>query len=219
MAPAVLAAVPLAGHLVTGDALYCQTALCRQIRQQGGDYLVIVKANQPELLWALATLFARPPPGEHFTTAVTWDQHGDRVETRRLWASTALSEYLDWPDVQQVLRVERTCVRQGQTTRQVRYAITSLGPAVDAATLLGYVRGHWAIENRLHWVRDVTFDEDRSAVRTGAAPQVMAACRNLALALLRRAGATNIAAACRTYAGRPPTAVAHLATAGCEVVK
>jgi len=213
VAPAVLAAVPLAGHLVTGDALYCQTALCRQIRQQGGDYLVIVKANQPELLWALATLFARPPPGEHFTTAVTWDQHGDRVETRRLWASTALSEYLDWPDVQQVLRVERTCVRQGQTTRQVRYAITSLGPAVDAATLLGYVRGHWAIENRLHWVRDVTLGEDASQVRAGAAPQLLAALRNAVLGLLRGAGWTNIAAALRHYAWQPGAALAVLGLA------
>jgi len=210
VAPAVLAALPLAGRLVTGDALYCQSSLCRQIRQQGGDYLVIVKANQPDLLWAVRTLFVHPPPGEHFATAISWDHHGDRVETRRLWASTALAGYLEWPGVQQVVRVERVCVRRGQTTRQVRYAITSLGPAVAAATLLGYVRNHWAIENRLHWVRDVTMGEDASQVRSGAAPQILAALRNTVLGLLRGAGWTNIAAALRHYAWQPQAALAVL---------
>jgi predicted transposase YbfD/YdcC len=210
VAPVVLAALPLTGRLVTGDALYCQTALCRQIRAQGGDYLVTVKANQPELLWALATLFALPPVGERFTTAVSWDQHGDRVEGRRLWASTALADYLDWPGAKQVLRLERLCTQGGQTSREVRYAITSLGPALGAAALLGYVRGHWAIENRLHWVRDVTMGEDASQVRSGAAPQVLSALRNTVLALLRGAGWTNIAAALRHYAWQPGAALALL---------
>jgi predicted transposase YbfD/YdcC len=213
VAPDVLAALPLTGRLVTGDALYCQSALCRQIRHQGGDYLVIVKANQPALLWALQTLFIHPPPGERFATAVTWNQHGDRVETRRLWASSALVGYLDWPGAQQVLCLERTCLRQGQTTREVRYAITSLGPATAAATLLDHLRGHWAIENRLHWVRDVTFGEDASQVRTGAAPQVLAALRNTVIALLRDAGWTNLAAALRHYAWQPGAALAVLGLA------
>lgn len=210
VAPTVLAALPLAGRLVTGDALYCQTALCRQILEQGGDYLVTVKANQPDLHWALATLFALPPVGERFATAVSWDQHGDRVETRRVWASTALAGYLDWPGARQVLRVERTCTQRDQTTRQVRYAITSLGPAVAATTLLNYIRGHWAIENRLHWVRDVTMGEDASQVRAGSAPQIMAALRNAVLGLLRGAGWTNIAAALRHHAWHPQAALAML---------
>ena len=91
---------------------------------------------------------------------------------------------------------------------EVTYLITSLPPErASATTLLGYLRGHWRIENRLHYVRDVTFDEDRSQVRLGATPQVMATCRNLALALLRRAGTPNIAAALPTYAARPHQAV------------
>lgn len=210
MAPAVVATLPLAGRLVTGDALYCQRELCRQIRAQDGDYLVVVKANQPDLLWAVQTVFAHPPPGERFATAEAWDQHGDRVETRRLWASTALTGYLDWPGVQQVVCVERICLRRGQTTRQVRYAITSLGPEIAAATLLGHVRSHWAIENRLHWVRDVTLGEDASQVRSGAAPQIMAALRNTVLGLVRGAGWTNIAAALRHYAWQPGAALAVL---------
>jgi predicted transposase YbfD/YdcC len=209
-APGLLAALPLGGRLVTGDALYCQAALCRQIREQAGDDLVVVKANQPDLLWAVRTLFAAPPPGEAFATAVDWGQHGDRVERRQVWASAALTGYLDWPGAQQVLCVERRCLRRGTWTREVRYAITSLGPGVTAAALLGHVRRHWAIENRLHWVRDVTMGEDACRVRSGAAPQILAALRNTALALARRAGWTNIAEALRHYAWRPGAALAVL---------
>jgi predicted transposase YbfD/YdcC len=204
----VLALLPLRGRLVTGDALYCQRTLCRQIRRKGGDYLVVVKANQPDLLWALQTLFADPPPGEVFPTAVRWDQHGDRVETRRLWASSALQGYLTWPGAQQVARVERVCVRQGTRTRKVRYFITSLGPEVGAAALLAHIRGHWSIENRLHWVRDVTLGEDASQVRSGSAPQVLAALRSTVIALVRNAGWTNIAEALRHYAWQPGAALA-----------
>jgi predicted transposase YbfD/YdcC len=210
VAPALLGAVPLAGRLVTGDALYCQEALCRQILAAKGNYLFIVKANQPELYWAIATLFAQPPPGERFPSAVQWDLHGDRVERRQVWASGALQEYLDWPGVQQVLRVERRCLRQGTWTRQVRYAITSLGATVGPKALLAEVRGHWAIENRLHWVRDVTCGEDACRVRSGAAPQVLAGLRNAVIAVLRGAGWTNIAAAVRHYAWQPGAALALL---------
>jgi len=108
-----------------------------------------------------------------------------------------------WPGLQHVARVERrrTVRRRGQVRQatEVTSLVTSLPPERASATaLLGYLRGHWRIENRLHYVRDVTFDEDRSHVRCGAAPQVMATCRNLALALLRHAGAPNVAAALRT---------------------
>lgn len=124
-----------------------------------------------------------------------------------------------WPHLHQVARVERrrTVHRRGQVhpTVEVTYAITSLPPErADARTLLGHLRGHWGIENKVHWVRDVTFDEDRSQVRTGAAPQVMAAVRNLVLALLRRAGHANMAAALRTYAGRPADAVTLILSGG-----
>ena len=127
-----------------------------------------------------------------------------------------------WPHLAQVCRVERQriTVRTGEVTREVTYAVTSRPPdRTDAAALLTTLRGHWGIENRLHWVRDVTFDEDRSQIRTGAAPQAVAACRNLVLALVRRAGHPNIAAACRTYASRPRAAIALVASAGGRVMK
>ena len=111
-------------------------------------------------------------------------------------------------------------VRTGEIEDEVTYAITSLPPErADAARLLALLRDHWRIENGLHHVRDVTCDEDRCPIRTGAAPQVCAAVRNLVLALLRRAGAPNIAAALRTYAGRWHDAIALVATAGCQVMK
>jgi hypothetical protein len=121
-----------------------------------------------------------------------------------------------------VLRIRRERIdgRTGEIAEEVAYAITSLAPArADARRLLALLRGHWRIENQLHWVRDETFREDRSTIRTGAAPQAMAACRNLVLALLRRAGQTAIAAALRTYAGRPAVAIARVASAGIPVMK
>jgi predicted transposase YbfD/YdcC len=115
-----------------------------------------------------------------------------------------------WPHLCQVCRVERrrTVRRRGQPvcTVEVSYGITSC-PTETAAPLRGF-RGHWGIEHRLHWVRDVTFDEDRSQGRAGQAPLVMAACRNLALTFLRRAGHPTIAAALRPCAGRPLAAIA-----------
>ncbi len=122
-----------------------------------------------------------------------------------------------WPHLAQVCRLERRRVhcRTGQVERTVSYAITSLPPTqADAGRLLALWRGHWGIENRLPWVRDVTFGEDLSHIRTGTAPQTVAACRNLVIALLRQAGATSIAGALRTSAGRPATAIRLVATAG-----
>jgi len=207
LAPALLAALPLAGRVVTGDALYCQRALCAQIRAAHGDYLFVVKANQPTLLSEVALLFDQPPPGEPFAMAFSHGRHGSRHEERRLWASAALNAYLadllGWPSIGQVLRVERRCVERGMTTCQVRYLITSLPVSVSAQRLLEWVRGHWAIENRLHYVRDVTCGEDASTIRSGSAPEVMAALRSTHLALLRLAGWRNIAAAHRHYAWSP----------------
>ena len=98
----------------------------------------------------------------------------------------------------QVCRLERVVRRDGQETREVEYAITSAGPEwADAGLLLDVWRGHWGIENRLHWVRDVTMGEDASRIRTEAAPQVMAGLRNAAISLLRLAGVANIAEALR----------------------
>jgi len=132
--------------------------------------------------------------------ATTTDKGHGRLETRALWTSTALNAYLAFPHVGQVfcLRRDVTTLATGLTRSETVYGVTSLAPAdASPARLLALVRAHWTIENRLHWVRDVTFDEDRSQIRRGAGPQVMATLRNLAISLLRLAGAPFIAPALR----------------------
>ena len=213
VAPGLLEQIPVAGKIVTGDALYCQRALCQRIVERGGAYFVVVAANQPSLYSDLWWLFEWPAPGEVFRQTVSVDQHGDRIERRQLWTSMALQGYTTWPGAQQVCKVERRREQDGQVSTEVAYAITSLGAAVGPAELLAIWRGHWAIENRLHYVRDVTLGEDASQVRTGAAPQVMAALRNVTLALLRRAGHANIAAALRATAWQHDAALAFLGIA------
>jgi predicted transposase YbfD/YdcC len=209
-APELLAGLPLGGRVVTGDALYCQRGLCKQVVQAGGHYLVIVKKNQKTLYEDIAYLFAEPPPGEKFAMVELRGRHGDRREVRRLWTSTALVGYLNWPGVRQVCKVERKTERKGKLGGEVRYAITNLGEEAGPEQLLGHIRGHWAIENRLHYVRDVTFGEDASQVRKGSAPQVMAALRNAVISILRQDGWENIAAGLRHYGWNQDKALALL---------
>lgn len=202
VAPHLLAGLPLHGAVVTGDALYCQRALCAQIVAAGGDYLIFVKGNQPTLEDAITLLFDEPPPGEVFATTTQRHQHGSRREVRRLWASGALTGYLDWPGCQQVGRLARTWTDRGRAGGETRQFVTSLPTTVEPEAVVAVARGHWGIENRLHYVRDVTLGEDASRVRTGAAPRVLAALRNAVLAILRAAGAINIAAALRDITWR-----------------
>ena len=135
--------------------------------------------------------------------AKTIDKGHGRLERRRIWTSQDLNRYVDFPYVRQVFRVERVvCNLDGTKQRcEVAYGITSVPAHVATpAQLLQLNRGHWGIENGVHWVRDVTFDEDRCRVRKGTAAQVMASLRNLVIALLRLAGASNIASELRHLA-------------------
>ena len=141
--------------------------------------------------------------------------HG-RIEQRNITTSEALVGYSDWPGLAQVFEVGRHVItpKTGKERAEVVYGVTSLRP--ERATperLLELVRGHWSIENKSHWVRDVTFDEDRSQVRCGNIPHVMAALRNTTIGLLRWAGHTNIAAACRRLAAQPVQALALIGIA------
>jgi len=114
-----------------------------------------------------------------------------------------LNGYLDWPGAAQVCRIRSEVRAGGEASCEVSYAITSVPrERADAATLLGWHRGHWGIENRLHWVRDVTMGEDANRTRSGSGPQVLAALRNAAIAQMRIAGSTNIAASLRRNAAR-----------------
>jgi predicted transposase YbfD/YdcC len=115
-----------------------------------------------------------------------------------------LTGYLDWPGVKQVCVLERTRRIKGKTTVETVCAVTSLGPEqASAKRLLAISRGHWAIENRLHWVRDMSLGEDACRVRSGEAPEILAAIRNAVLRVLRSSGVTEIAATLRRHAAKP----------------
>ncbi len=135
------------------------------------------------------------------------------MEQRRLLATTALNDFVDFPYVGQVCRIERevTELKSGTRRQETVFAITSLTPAqADPDKLLSFHRGQWGIENRSHYVRDVTFDEDRSCIRVGNGPAMMAALRNFAIALARLLGFTNIASALRAFAHQPRRALAAI---------
>ena len=208
-APALIARLDWQGRVLTGDALYCQRALCQQVVDAGGDYLVLVKGNQPQLHRDLATLFAHRAdtalnaaslPALDMRTATTDDHGHARTERRTLIASTDLDDYLNWPALAQVFTVERVWQERGIAKRPVRYGITSPPVAVaNAARLLALKREHWGIENGLPYVKDVTLGEDRSQIRKEQGPNVLAMLRDTALNLLRSVGCRTIAARLRHH--------------------
>jgi predicted transposase YbfD/YdcC len=223
-APQLLKGVALAGKVVTADALHAQVNLAAQIVTNGGDYLFVVKENQPRTYAALQQLFTEPPmrPGfspvpKDFRQAVMTNKAHGRRERRCLTASSLLNDYLAWPGLAQVMCIEREAVDMvtGVVTRQKRYAITSLSPQrASARTLLRLQRQHWQIENALHYRRDVTFGEDASHVRNLRAQRVMASLNNLTLGIIRRfRHYPSVPDDRRLYSAHPELALRHLLTA------
>jgi predicted transposase YbfD/YdcC len=220
VAQALLTPARLAGTVTTCDALHTQRKQAEQILAGGGHYLMSVKRNQRSLYEALELAFSILPPTTpaDAADAAAWGYaqvetvnkgHG-RLEVRTLERLTGLNDYLDWPGVKQVLRrtCRRTNLRTGQTTVQVRYAITSLAPdQVSLVQLAQLWRNHWTIENRVHYVRDVSFGEDAGRMRTGNAVEVLAALRNAVIALLRCEGWPCLPTATRHFAAHPQLAL------------
>ncbi len=207
----VLRQLVLKDRVVTMDALLTQRHVAQAIVDEGGDYVMIVKENQPQLRADIELVFTLPPAGDRQETARTVDIGHGRIEQRNITTSEALVGYSTWPGLAQVFELGRhvTIQKTGQERVEVVYGVTSLSSErATPGRVLDLVRGHWSIENKSHWVRDVTFDEDRSQVRCGSIPQVMAALRNTTIGLLRWAGHTNIAAACRRLAAQPAQALA-----------
>lgn len=204
----------LEGLVITGDAMFTQRDVVKKVIAKGGDYLVSVKANQPSLLEDIKQAFSKQWwMRDTLTQSKSVDVYAGRIEERTVKASTAMCGYSDWPGLKRVLKMERkiTSKRTGVVRQEEAYAITSLDERrASAEQLLKLWREHWHIENKLHYVRDVTYREDKSQVRAGKIPQVMAALRNVAIGLIRVLGATNIAAACRRYAAQPGLALSAL---------
>lgn len=185
------------GVVGTVDAMHTQTNTATAITAAGGDYVFTVKANQPTL-YAACTKLPWRDVGAHSTLSTGC---GRRV--RRTTKVVAAPTWITFAGAAQVAQIHRTTTRNGNTTVEVVYVITSADHRAAPPTVLAaWIQGHRGIENRTHWVRDVTYDEDRSRVRTGNAPHVMATLRNTAISLRRLSGATNIAASLRQHAAR-----------------
>jgi predicted transposase YbfD/YdcC len=191
----LLDTVDLAGVMVTADAMHTQrTHASYLVEERGADYVLIVKANQPNLFAQLDSLDWSTTPLH--TTENTG--HG-RAERRTIRVRPA-PEDIDFPHAAQVFLIERyvTDTKTGKNSAIAVLGITSRDATrANAPQIATYAREHWSIENKLHYVRDVTYGEDSSQTRTHNGPRVMASFRNLAISTLRLAGKTNIAAALR----------------------
>lgn len=205
------------GRVLIGDALYCQRCLCAALRQAGGDYLFLVKGNQPQLLEDVRLLFAPLAPPKRAGEGVlrlaeqhaqtTEKAHG-RVDIRSIRVSSELKGYSDWPGLEQVFEIRRCWQSKGVWKEAVRYGVTSLPATITTPPrLLQLKRGHWTIENGLHYVKDVTMGEDKSTLHCENGPKIMAALRNTALSLLRHAGFPTIAARMRYHSTHPQAAL------------
>ena len=177
-----------------------------------------MKDNQPELLAAIADAFddegispreRKLAQAERQTVTVSNKGHG-RSETRTLTSTTSLSDgYVDWPGLSQCFKLVRQRTVHGKTTTETVFGITSLArEQADAPRLLKLVRQHWGIENRVFYVRDMSFGEDACRARTGTGPHVLSLLRNAAIKVLNCAGFTNKAAALRRHAAHPEQALA-----------
>jgi Transposase DDE domain len=210
----VLRGLLLEGRVITVDAWRTPRAIAHQVVEAGGDDVRLVKGNQPP--WQHDIRLVCHEPGARTDTITTCSlvDHGHgRLEERRLTPRPALVGSSDWPGLAQVFQVERrvTAKKSGVQREEVVSGVTSLSPeraGPEGGLRLG--RQHWQIEHKLPGVRDVTFDEDRSQVRCGSIPQLMAMFRNTAIGFIHRAGATNSAAACRRFAAQPWSAFALL---------
>ncbi|WP_018908506.1 ISAs1 family transposase [Salinispora arenicola] len=185
--------------VITADALHCQRDHVAYLAERGAHWILTVKANQPSLHAQLAGLPWQAVPDAARDT----DRGHGRREIRTCKILT-VSTGIDFPHAAQALQVRRRRRRLDQPKRfttETVYAITDIRVHQAKPTqLAGWIRDHWSIENKVHWVRDVTYDEDRSQIRTGTGPEVMAALRNAAIGALRLTGVTNIAAANRHHA-------------------
>ena len=203
----LLKSILVEGMVITADAMHTQREFCQTVVDAQADYVLIAKDNQPTLRADIEAVFTDPVLVAATSTMAELSNQGHgRIEQRTLTASTALLGISDWPGLQQVFRLERRVIenKTGEISTVVEYGLTSLSPEkADADIILPFARGHWTIENRSHWVRDVTYNEDHSQVRSGAIPEIMAALRNVAIGLLRQMGVTNVAAAHRHYVAHP----------------
>lgn len=204
---AVLDRIDLHGVIITADALHTQRAHAHYLHRHHAHYLFIVKGNQPTLHDQLAALPWTQVPIGHATAQ---KGHGRREE-RNLQVIAKVGTGIAFPHARQVLRIHRTRRSGAKAEHKVLYAVTSLPDELAGpARLAALVRGHWGIENKIHWVRDVVYDEDRSQVRTGTLPRAMATLRNIAIGAIRTHNPHAAIAATVRHLGRVPADIVPL---------
>ena len=216
-APTLLGYVDLRNKVVVGDALHTQRQISIQIGKAGGNYIWTVKGNQSQLLQDLQDWFDTSVkllpgmgrlPRDFRSATVTSKGHG-RLEARTLTTSSQLNDFLDWPFLQQVFKLERyiTISKTGKTRHEIVYGITSL-PSEQASPcqLLQMLRSYWKIENCLHYPRDVTLHEDQTRFKKQSAAHIMAIINNLVLALIAKSDFPFVPSARRYFAAHPDAA-------------
>jgi len=201
MAIPLLDCLDIEGKVITADAMLTQRALATYlVERRRAHYLFTVKGNQPTLLKDLQFFFQHR--GEPDDILQDPPDHG-RIEIRKIWVTTELNNYLNFPHVQQAFMIERLVndKKRGTTSIETAYGITSQSPELaDARTLLLTNRGHWTIENCCHYILDWTFDEDRCRIRTGYGPENMTRLRKFAIGLIKSKGASSVAQKMRQLA-------------------
>ena len=219
----LLTSALIKGCIFRLDALHTQRDFCRRVRQGGGDSLLIAKDNQPTLREDIADLFEDPHPDRRRWQHVeTWEKGHGRREHRHLTCSPDLNEWFakDWQGIAQVVRLQRevTVLKTGATRQEVVYGLSSLSlRETSPARLFALIRAHWAIENRLHWRRDVTLGEDACQTRTGAVPGLLAQLNSTVLALMDRLAVHKVARQTRYFAARFDEALSLVLTGHCKV--
>ncbi len=192
--PLLLERLELRGALVTIDAMGTQTRIAQKILDRGGDYLLALKENWPATYAEVETLFAKPPPDLAIERFETVEKSHGRMETRRhavchevdwLYSARRYPGELRFPGLAMLGMVQSTTERDGKTEQETRYYLCST--KLDAKSFARAVRGHWGIENRLHWLLDVVFRDDLTRLRSGNGPENMAIVRHAALNMLSQA--------------------------------
>jgi predicted transposase YbfD/YdcC len=181
----MLDAIDIAGCVISADALLTQRHLATYVVGRGAHYHFTAKGNQPTLESNIQELFARREKPDH--VEVSPADHG-RIETRRIWCSTKLNDYLTFPHAAQVFLIEREVFnkKSGKHSMEVAVGLTSCTPEqASPADVLRTNRGHWSIENSCHYILDDTWDEDHCRIRTGCGPENTSRLRRFAISLLK----------------------------------
>lgn len=193
--PQLLSLLDIKGHIITIDAMGCQHQIASQIIEQEGDYIFSLKGNQSSLSIGVKDYFENEAFNNELKTATQLGKGHGRTEKRICTVSSAIqalkAAHPKWKTIKSICKIESFRTLKGKTTQETRYYISSLENP-DPQTALKAIRSHWAIENTLHWILDMSFNEDYSRIRKGNAPHIMAMLRHIALNLIQQGKQNNV---------------------------